>query len=289
MTSTGCRLVPRRRIGETSVKPAIGVAGTGRIADAGAGRGAETVVPPGNSAATQYTEAFPTAGGNAKADGRERNGGSPTQRSSARSNAHKLESKGPVGEEVATLSGRNRTASSRPAPQPAPAHAQGRRAPPRRRRTTARRARQRAAAPAAARARAPRTPRSASERLLRLRRGARPGDRLQLGRAGDLPAADRDRHRRSGRSATSGAGAERSARHRRSAADGCAPAVGCAGARDAPSCALPRAGIGPAPARRRRRRGCSPASPTSTPTRPPPSRTSSRPAAPWCSRRCAGT
>jgi hypothetical protein len=67
---------------------------------------AETVVPPGNSAATQYTEAFPTAGGNAKSNagiGGGGGSGKPPSKVLGAGNAQKLESKGPVGEEVATL------------------------------------------------------------------------------------------------------------------------------------------------------------------------------------------
>lgn len=66
---------------------------------------AETVVPPGNSAATQYTEAFPTAGGNAVnnsgIDGGR--GGSSPSKVLGHDNAKQLESKGEVGREVADL------------------------------------------------------------------------------------------------------------------------------------------------------------------------------------------
>lgn len=66
---------------------------------------AETVVPPGNSAVTQYTEQFPTAGGNAKSNTGIGGGAStkPPSKVLGSGNAQKLESKGPVGEEVATL------------------------------------------------------------------------------------------------------------------------------------------------------------------------------------------
>lgn len=66
---------------------------------------AETVVPPGNSAATQYTEAFPTAGGNTISNsgingGR---GSSSPSKVLGHDNAKNLESKGQVGREVANL------------------------------------------------------------------------------------------------------------------------------------------------------------------------------------------
>jgi hypothetical protein len=66
---------------------------------------AEEVVPPGNSAATQYTETFPTAGGNAElgsnstinGGGKGGNGALPTK------TAHKLASQGRDGRAVADL------------------------------------------------------------------------------------------------------------------------------------------------------------------------------------------
>ncbi len=64
---------------------------------------AETVVPPGNSAVTQYTEAFPTAGGNAKSHTPTGGGSANPSKVLGKGNAQKLESQGPVGEEVATL------------------------------------------------------------------------------------------------------------------------------------------------------------------------------------------
>lgn len=72
--------------------------------------GAETVVPPGNSAATQYTEAFPTSGGNAKSNSGIDGDASP-QKVLGSGNAKKLESKGQVGHEVADLA-----AETAPAP-----------------------------------------------------------------------------------------------------------------------------------------------------------------------------
>ncbi len=71
-----------------------------------------SVVPPGNSAATQYTETFPTTGGNAEVNSSIDGGGrSPSSKGGGRSpakvlgsdTAHKLESQGQEGETVATL------------------------------------------------------------------------------------------------------------------------------------------------------------------------------------------
>jgi hypothetical protein len=64
---------------------------------------AETVVPPGNSAATQYTEGFPTSGGNAQANSGINGGHTTPAKVLGTHNASKLESKGQVGQEVADL------------------------------------------------------------------------------------------------------------------------------------------------------------------------------------------
>lgn len=89
---------------------------------------AETVVPPGNSSVTQYTEAFPTAGGNAKSNtplgGGGGKGKTPTQVLGSK-NAQKLESKGPVGEEVATLSAETAPVSATPTGGGGNTHAAG--------------------------------------------------------------------------------------------------------------------------------------------------------------------
>lgn len=58
-------------------------------------------VPPDNSAATQYTEAFPTAGGNRDAYGHDRRR-TPREALGARK-ARELERRGPAGKEVAEL------------------------------------------------------------------------------------------------------------------------------------------------------------------------------------------
>jgi hypothetical protein len=66
-----------------------------------AAAGAEYLVPPGNSAATQYTEALPTAGGPRQVDG----AGKSPRRSPAEvlggDNARRLEEQGPQGREAA--------------------------------------------------------------------------------------------------------------------------------------------------------------------------------------------
>ena len=84
------------------MKPAIGVAVLVASMMLAPVAGAETVVPPGNSAVTQYTESFPTSGGNTKSNSGINGDASPSKVLGAR-NAHKLESKGQVGQEVATL------------------------------------------------------------------------------------------------------------------------------------------------------------------------------------------
>lgn len=63
--------------------------------------GAEYLVPPGNSAANQYTESFPTAGGDQKAE-KGRNGGdrSPVKVLGPR-NTRRLDAQGPAGREAA--------------------------------------------------------------------------------------------------------------------------------------------------------------------------------------------
>jgi hypothetical protein len=64
---------------------------------------AEYLVPPGNSAATQYTEAYPTAGGNrdAKRDGKQQSR-SPAE-AIGEENARKLESSGADGRAAAEV------------------------------------------------------------------------------------------------------------------------------------------------------------------------------------------
>jgi len=70
---------------------------------------AEAIVPPGNSAATQYTETLPTTGGE-KGDGGHKGGAVPAKTLGGR-NAHRLESKGPQGKAVAKFAAETAPAS----------------------------------------------------------------------------------------------------------------------------------------------------------------------------------
>lgn len=76
------------------------------------------LVPPENSAAAQYTEAFPTAGGNK--DVTRNNAQRPPTAAKAlgSGNAERLEAHGPEGEEAAAV-------AAATAPRPAPTPAQG--------------------------------------------------------------------------------------------------------------------------------------------------------------------
>jgi hypothetical protein len=80
------------------------------------------VVPPENSAATQYTEAVPTAGGDSTS------GGGHEKPSPAKvlgsKNAHKLESQGSEGREVARVVAETAPETSAPAATARPAEAQ---------------------------------------------------------------------------------------------------------------------------------------------------------------------
>lgn len=94
-------------------------------AAAGAGQ-TGSVVPPENSAATQYTEAIPTAGGDKQA-GEGGRKASPKKILGAK-NAHKLESHGKEGQEVAEVVAETAPETSvpaevAPAPEPRPQHA----------------------------------------------------------------------------------------------------------------------------------------------------------------------
>jgi hypothetical protein len=64
------------------------------------GAAAESLVPPGNSAASQYTEAFPTSKGEEDEQGKKKSGVTPAQVLGA-GQAHQLEDKGPAGKAVA--------------------------------------------------------------------------------------------------------------------------------------------------------------------------------------------
>jgi hypothetical protein len=61
---------------------------------------AGTLVPPGNSAANQYTETFPTSKGEEDAQGKKKSGVTPAQVLGA-GKAHQLEDKGQTGKAVA--------------------------------------------------------------------------------------------------------------------------------------------------------------------------------------------
>lgn len=65
-----------------------------------AGAAAESLVPPGNSAASQYTETFPTSKGEEDEQGKKKSGVTPAQVLGA-GKAHQLEGKGPTGKKVA--------------------------------------------------------------------------------------------------------------------------------------------------------------------------------------------
>jgi hypothetical protein len=71
---------------------------------------AASVVPPGNSAATQYTATFPTVGGEAQVNSEIDGGGTP-KHVLGHGKAEKLESKGPAGKAVAAV-----TAATAPRP-----------------------------------------------------------------------------------------------------------------------------------------------------------------------------
>lgn len=87
-------------------------------ASAGAAEETGTVVPPENSAATQYTEAVPTAGGDKPSGGGKKP--SPAKVLGTR-NAHKLESQGEEGREVARVVAETAPETSEPAQAAAPA------------------------------------------------------------------------------------------------------------------------------------------------------------------------
>jgi len=63
---------------------------------------AASLVPPGNSAANQYTETFPTAGGNAEANGKGKGKATPGD-VLGDGNAKQLDSKGKQGRETAAV------------------------------------------------------------------------------------------------------------------------------------------------------------------------------------------
>jgi hypothetical protein len=85
---------------------AIAIVSLSATASAGA-----AVVPPENSAATQYTEAYPTTGGNVETD---RTGDRSPAQALGKENARKLQGMGPEGAAAARLAGETAPASSGP-------------------------------------------------------------------------------------------------------------------------------------------------------------------------------
>ena len=83
----------------------------------------EEVVPPGNSAATQYTEAIPTAGGPKQTSGSRHHRSRSPEKVLGAHNAQKLDAKGPAGKAVAEIAtetapaARSVEAGSKPASQ----------------------------------------------------------------------------------------------------------------------------------------------------------------------------
>jgi hypothetical protein len=80
----------------------------------------EAVVPPSNSAATQYTETFPTSGGDTKTD--QRSGHHSPAKVLGSHNAKKLEKQGPEGRaaaELAAATAPSSTATVKPTQPPA--------------------------------------------------------------------------------------------------------------------------------------------------------------------------
>jgi hypothetical protein len=76
-----------------------------------AGAAAAPYVPPGNSAATQYTEAVPTAGGPKATNNSKHRQGSTPDKVLGKGNAARLDAKGQVGREAAEVA-----AATAPAP-----------------------------------------------------------------------------------------------------------------------------------------------------------------------------
>lgn len=64
---------------------------------------AESIVPPGNSAATQYTETFPSSQGNVEVNSGIGGGGRSPEQALGKPTAHALESQGREGRAVAAL------------------------------------------------------------------------------------------------------------------------------------------------------------------------------------------
>jgi hypothetical protein len=78
------------------------------------------LVPPGNSAATQYTEAYPTAGGPKHSGPGGRSGHRSPADALGGGNARRLDAQGPEGRAAAALA-----AATAPSPSPAAGHPAG--------------------------------------------------------------------------------------------------------------------------------------------------------------------
>jgi hypothetical protein len=88
---------------------------------------AEYLVPPGNSAATQYTEAVPTAGGPKASNNPKHGGAKSAKQVLGEKNAQKLDQQGPEGRAAAEVAAETApgtvAGSGAGAPAPAPGHA----------------------------------------------------------------------------------------------------------------------------------------------------------------------
>jgi len=83
--------------------------------------GAESVVPPGNSAAAQYTEAFPTAGGQKRTGNAQRGKGLSPAKTLGAHNVRRLEAQGGLGHEAAEVAAATAPSPAPQASQPPPA------------------------------------------------------------------------------------------------------------------------------------------------------------------------
>ena len=76
---------------------------------------AEYLVPPGNSAAIQYTETYPSAGGHKDAENQSGNRKRSPEKVLGKRNAQRLEEQGPAGEAVAEVVAETAPATTAPA------------------------------------------------------------------------------------------------------------------------------------------------------------------------------
>ena len=108
------------------IKTALLALVAGAVLALPAASSATEVVPPGNSAATQYTEAIPTAGGPKQTGGSKHHRSRSPAEALGKHKARELDSKGPAGKAVAKLA-----AETAPAARPAPATPEPTSPPPR--------------------------------------------------------------------------------------------------------------------------------------------------------------